>query len=33
MVASTPEQFREFLERETAKFARIIESAGIKGTL
>jgi tripartite-type tricarboxylate transporter receptor subunit TctC len=33
MVASTPEQFREFLERETAKFARIIDAAGIKGTL
>lgn len=33
VVASTPEQFAEFLARETAKFARVIEAAGIKGTL
>jgi tripartite-type tricarboxylate transporter receptor subunit TctC len=33
VVASTPEQFAEFLGRETAKFARVIEAAGIKGTL
>jgi len=33
VVASTPEQFAEFLSRETAKFARVIEAAGIKGTL
>ena len=32
VVASTPEQFGEFLARETAKFNRIIESAGIKNT-
>ena len=31
--ASTPEQFAEFLTRETAKFTRIIETAGIKGSL
>ncbi len=33
VVASTPEQFAGFLARETAKYARIIEAAGIKGTL
>ena len=33
VVASTPEQFAEFLRRETAKFARVIETAGIKGSL
>jgi tripartite-type tricarboxylate transporter receptor subunit TctC len=33
VVASTPEQFAEFLARETAKFAKVIEAAGIKGTL
>lgn len=33
VVASTPEQFAEFLTRETAKFGRVIEAAGIKGTL
>jgi tripartite-type tricarboxylate transporter receptor subunit TctC len=33
VVASTPEQFADFLGKETAKFARVIESAGIKGTL
>jgi len=30
VVASTPGQFAEFLVRETAKYARIIEAAGIK---
>jgi len=30
VVASTPEQFAQFLEREHAKYARIIEAAGIK---
>jgi tripartite-type tricarboxylate transporter receptor subunit TctC len=30
VVASTPEQFARFLEREHAKYARIIEAAGIK---
>ncbi len=33
VVASTPEQFSEFLTREMAKYARVIETAGIKGTL
>jgi tripartite-type tricarboxylate transporter receptor subunit TctC len=33
VVAGTPEQFAEFLARETAKFAKVIETAGIKGTL
>jgi len=33
VVASTPEQFAEFLTRETAKFAKVIETAGIKGSL
>ena len=33
VVASTPEQFAEFLTRETAKFGRVIETAGIKGSL
>ncbi len=33
VVASTPEQFAEFLARETAKFTRVIETAGIKGSL
>jgi len=33
VVASTPGEFAEFLARETAKFARVIEAAGIKGTL
>jgi tripartite-type tricarboxylate transporter receptor subunit TctC len=33
VVASTPEQFSEFLVRETAKFERVIETAGIKGSL
>jgi len=30
VVASTPAQFAEFLKREHAKYARIIETAGIK---
>ena len=30
VVASTPGQFAQFLERESAKYARIIEAAGIK---
>src|SRR5712675_102230 len=30
VVASTPVQFAEFLKRETEKYARIIEAAGIK---
>lgn len=33
VVASTPEQFRDFFARESEKFARVIETAGIKGTL
>jgi tripartite-type tricarboxylate transporter receptor subunit TctC len=33
VVASTPEQFREFFARETQKFGKVIETAGIKGTL
>lgn len=33
VVGSTPEEFADFLARETAKFARVIEAAGIKGTL
>ena len=33
VVASSPEQFAEFLEHETEKFGRVIETAGIKGTL
>lgn len=33
VVASTPEQFTAFLARETEKFAKVIEAAGIKGTL
>jgi len=33
VVAGTPEEFAEFLKRETVKFARVIETAGIKGTL
>jgi len=32
VVASTPEQFAAFLARETAKYNRIIQAAGIKGT-
>jgi tripartite-type tricarboxylate transporter receptor subunit TctC len=33
VVAGTPGEFADFLARETAKFARVIEAAGIKGTL
>jgi putative tricarboxylic transport membrane protein len=33
VVASTPAQFGEFLARETAKFSRVVEDAGIKGSL
>jgi len=33
VVAGTPEQFAEFLARESAKFSRVIEAAGIKGSL
>ena len=33
VVASTSGEFADFLARETAKFARVIETAGIKGTL
>ncbi len=33
VVASTPEQFNDFLTRETAKYNRIIDSAGIKSSL
>jgi len=33
VVASTPEQFGAFLVRETEKFTKVIEAAGIKGTL
>ncbi|HXF67987.1 MAG TPA: tripartite tricarboxylate transporter substrate binding protein [Burkholderiales bacterium] len=33
VVASTPERFAEFFARERAKLARVIEAAGIQGTL
>jgi tripartite-type tricarboxylate transporter receptor subunit TctC len=33
VVASTPAQFTDFLGRETAKYTRVIEDAGIKGSL
>jgi tripartite-type tricarboxylate transporter receptor subunit TctC len=33
VVASTPERFGEFLARETDKFTKVIEAAGIKGSL
>ena len=33
VVASTPDEFAQFLRRETAKYNRIIETAGIKGSL
>src|SRR5262245_27764 len=33
VVASTPEQFAAFLARETDKFTKVIEAAGIRGTL
>ena len=31
VVASNPQQFSEFLKRETAKYARVIQAAGVKG--
>jgi tripartite-type tricarboxylate transporter receptor subunit TctC len=33
VVASSPERFAEFLARETDKFTKVIEAAGIKGSL
>jgi tripartite-type tricarboxylate transporter receptor subunit TctC len=33
VVASSPEEFREFFARESQKFSRVIETAGIKGAL
>jgi tripartite-type tricarboxylate transporter receptor subunit TctC len=33
VVASSPDEFRDFFARESQKFARVIETAGIKGTL
>jgi tripartite-type tricarboxylate transporter receptor subunit TctC len=33
VVASTPDAFAQFLRRETAKFNRVIDSAGIKGSM
>jgi tripartite-type tricarboxylate transporter receptor subunit TctC len=33
VVASTPDAFTQFLKRETAKYGRVIEAAGIKGSL
>ena len=33
VVASTPKEFGEFLMREMSKYASVIETAGIKGTL
>ena len=33
VVASTPDEFTRFLKVETAKYNRVIETAGIKGTL
>ncbi len=33
VVASTPEDFDRFLQTESAKFADVVEKAGIKGTL
>jgi len=32
IVASTPAQFVEFLAKETAKYNRVIEAAGIKNS-
>jgi tripartite-type tricarboxylate transporter receptor subunit TctC len=32
VVASTPEQFHDFLTQETLKFSKIIQSAGIKAS-
>ena len=33
VVASTPDEFTQFLRAETAKYNRVIETAGIRGTL
>ena len=33
VVAGTPEAFAQFLRQETAKYGRVIEAAGIKGSL
>jgi len=33
VVASTPDEFVQFLRRETAKYTKVIELAGIKGSL
>jgi tripartite-type tricarboxylate transporter receptor subunit TctC len=33
VVASTPEAFTQFLQRETAKYNRVIDAAGIKGSM
>ena len=33
VVAGTPDAFAQFLQRESAKFNRVIETAGIKGSL
>ena len=33
VVANSPEQFAEFVDRESAKYIRIIDTAGIKGSL
>jgi tripartite-type tricarboxylate transporter receptor subunit TctC len=33
IVASTPDEFVQFLRRETAKYNKVIELAGIKGSL
>lgn len=30
VVASTPQQFTAFLTQETAKYARVIQTAGVK---
>jgi tripartite-type tricarboxylate transporter receptor subunit TctC len=31
--ATTPEEFTRFLQRESAKYVKVIQAAGIKGTL
>ena len=31
--ATTPEEFARFLQRESAKYQRVIQAAGIKATL
>lgn len=33
VLASTPDAFTQFLKRETAKYGRVIEAAGIRGSL